>query len=61
VPDGATPVTSTGAQPTLTITNPTIAVNSPEITLSGGALPVKINGIALDTVSENGTVRVILH
>ncbi|MBX3045132.1 MAG: hypothetical protein KIT33_15210 [Candidatus Kapabacteria bacterium] len=47
IPEGATPVTSTGAQPTLVV--------------AGGTLPVKINGLALETVSEGGTVRVILQ
>lgn len=61
IPAGETPVTSTGAQPELTITDPVITVNEPAIVLTGGAPPVKINGIALETVSEGGKVRVILQ
>jgi hypothetical protein len=53
IPSGATPVTSSGAQPTLTITQPTI-------TMAGGSPAVKINGIAQATVAENGFVLVKL-
>lgn len=60
IPAGETPVTSTGAQPGLIITDPVITVNAPAIVLTGGALPVKINGIALDTVAENGFARIKL-
>jgi len=45
VPSGATPVTSSGAQP--------------DLTEAGSALPQKINGIALDTATGSGeTIRV---
>jgi hypothetical protein len=53
IPTGSTAVTSTSAQPTLTITDPTI-------TLAGGVLPVKINGVALDTVAAGGYARILL-
>lgn len=62
IPEGSTPVTSTGAQPTLSVTDPTISntVTQPTVTLTGGALPVKVNGIALDTVSAGGFARILL-
>jgi len=44
VPAGAVAVTSSGAQPAMTIV--------------GGALPVKRAGIAIDTVAANGFARV---
>lgn len=45
-PAGAVDVVSSGAQPVMTI--------------AGGALPVKANGIALESVAENGQVLVKL-
>lgn len=46
-PAGATPVTSSGAQPSLTV--------------AGGKLPVAINGYALDDAAADGDlIRVIL-
>jgi len=64
VPEGATPVTSTAAQPdlsesassTATSTGTSTATN----TLSGGVLPVAINGYALDAASQAGDeIRVV--
>lgn len=46
VPSGATPVTSTGAQPTLTV--------------AGGALPQRVVGVALDDASDGNYFRVKL-
>ena len=44
VPTGATPVTSTGANPAMT--------------MAGGALPSKKAGVAVDTAAENGFARI---
>jgi len=62
IPAGATPVTSDSATPTLEITQPTITntVTQPTITMAGGSPAVKVLGIALDSVLENGYARIKL-
>lgn len=64
IPDGEVPMTSSSAKPVLTITQPTITntITQPTITntLAGGLLPVKVNGVALDTGAEGSFVRVLL-
>lgn len=61
IPDGEVPMTAASAKPTLTITQPTITMGgSVSVTLAGGALPIKVNGTALDTVTE-GFARILLH
>lgn len=53
IPSGATPVTSSGAQPALTMTQPAVA-------LAGGVLPIAVNGLVLDTGVAGSFVRVLL-
>jgi len=56
VPSGATPVTSTGAQPSLS------PAGTSANTVAGSALPQKINGTALEASSGAGEfVRVVLR
>ena len=61
-PSGATGMTSTSAHPTFTTTQPSIAntITQPSVALAGGALPVKINGIALDTANAGEFARILL-
>lgn len=47
VPGTGTPVTSSSAQPSLTI--------------AGGVLPQKVLGTTLDTIAENGLTRILLR
>jgi hypothetical protein len=64
IPDGEVPMTGSSAKPALTMTQGTVAntitQGSVANTLAGGLLPVKINGVALQTVAEGGFVEVLL-